>query len=66
MSTTKRNLFNELMQGLGELAHERQGEITLRTHVAEWRRRDQEIDAGVVETIPADEIFREREASLKK
>ncbi len=29
---TKRNLFNELMQGLDDLANERAGKVTLRTH----------------------------------
>jgi putative addiction module component (TIGR02574 family) len=34
--------------------------------LAEAKRRDQEIEDGVVETIPADEVFRTLEASLKK
>lgn len=32
----------------------------------EAKRRDQEIDDATVETIPADEVFRTLEASLKK
>jgi putative addiction module component (TIGR02574 family) len=32
----------------------------------EAKRRDQEIDDGLIETIPADEVFRTLEASLKK
>ena len=34
--------------------------------LAEAKRRDQEIEDGVVDTIPADEVFRTLEASLKK
>ncbi len=34
--------------------------------LAEAKRRDQEIEDGVVEMIPADEVFRSLEASLKK
>jgi hypothetical protein len=33
---------------------------------SEATRRDQEIEDGVVETIPADEVFRALEAALKK
>jgi len=32
----------------------------------EVRRRGQEIDAGQVELVPADQVFRKLEASLKK
>ena len=32
----------------------------------EAKRRDQELEAGTVETIPADEVFRSLEDSLKK
>jgi len=32
----------------------------------EVRRRGQQIDAGQVELIPADQVFRKPEASLKK
>jgi putative addiction module component (TIGR02574 family) len=32
----------------------------------EVRRRDQQIDAGQVELIPADQVFRQLEASLRK
>jgi putative addiction module component (TIGR02574 family) len=32
----------------------------------ETRRRDTEIDEGVVELLPADEVFKRLEASLKK
>ena len=32
----------------------------------EAKRRDQQIEDGTVETIPADEVFRSLEASLKK
>jgi putative addiction module component (TIGR02574 family) len=32
----------------------------------EVRRRGQQIDAGQVELIPADQVFRKLEASLKK
>jgi hypothetical protein len=34
--------------------------------LAEAKRRDKEIDDGLVETIPAEEVFRSLEASLKK
>ena len=34
--------------------------------LAEAKRRDQEIEDGAVDTIPADEVFRALEASLKK
>jgi putative addiction module component (TIGR02574 family) len=34
--------------------------------LAEAKRRDQEIEDGAVDTIPADEVFRTLEASLKK
>jgi hypothetical protein len=34
--------------------------------LAEAKRRDQEIEEGVVEMIPADEVFRTLEALLKK
>jgi Putative addiction module component len=34
--------------------------------LAEAKRRDQEIEDRVVDTIPADEVFRSLEASLKK
>ncbi len=34
--------------------------------LTEATRRDQEIEDGVVETIPADEVFRKLEALLKK
>lgn len=33
---------------------------------AEARRRDQEIDQGEVDTVPADEVFKRLEASLRK
>jgi len=33
MKKQKRNLFNELMQGLDDLAAERKGKLTLRQHV---------------------------------
>jgi len=33
---------------------------------AEARRRDQEIEQGEVEPVPADEVFRRLEASLRK
>ena len=32
----------------------------------EARRRDRELDDGVVQAIPADEVFKRIEASLKK
>jgi len=32
----------------------------------EVKRRGQEIDAGQVELVPADQVFRKLEASLKK
>ena len=35
MKKQKRNLFNELMQGLDDLAAQREGKITLRQHVVE-------------------------------
>ena len=34
--------------------------------LAESKRRDQEIEDGAVETIPADDVFRTLEASLKR
>ena len=34
--------------------------------LVEVRRRGQEIDAGQVELVPADQVFRRLEASLKK
>jgi putative transcriptional regulator len=37
MKTRNRNLFSELMEGLGDLAAERQGKMTLRTHAVESR-----------------------------
>ncbi len=37
MKARNRNLFNELMEGLGDLAMERQGKMTLRTHSVESR-----------------------------
>ncbi|MEQ1579505.1 MAG: addiction module protein [Steroidobacteraceae bacterium] len=34
--------------------------------LAEAKRRDLEIESGVAETIPADDVYRAIEASLKK
>jgi putative transcriptional regulator len=37
MRPSKRNLFDELMEGLGDLSRQRQGKITLRTHTPQTR-----------------------------
>jgi putative addiction module component (TIGR02574 family) len=37
-----------------------------RAWLAEAQRRSQELDSGVVETIPADEVFAKARAELKR
>lgn len=60
--TEKETLLRVLWE---ELDGERDPDVDA-AWLEEAKRRDQEIDDGVVETIPADEVFRTLEASLKK
>lgn len=52
MKNQKRNLFNELMQGMDDLEAQREGKITLRQHV---------VELAPAPDITADEVLALRE-----